>query len=290
MSSLPEISSAPQLNYIASRSQRVANNVGRDYIDAYNQAQMAKYNNEYNYWLWQQQAEYNSPSNQVQRLLDAGLNPNYNSIEGAGNLSSIPSSSGSIAPSIGRNMNQRTSNMISAFNAMLSSVSTGVDTMSKLSDLPPLESLQAYRKTLYGLAKENLKGKELDNFNKMIDGIYNFALYGGDTEPFAVNVPWLTVENGNNPFFVFDSKKSLPYESINRKLRALGLDIDIKDIIKDTKRYYQQNIQPQEGKIAEGRAGAQAFNQVIQKISSGNFSDLSFWQILAAILMVSLSK
>lgn len=206
MSSLPEVSSAPQLNYIASRSQRVANNVGRDYIDAYNQAQMAKYNNEYNYWLWQQQAEYNSPSNQVQRLLDAGLNPNYNSIEGAGNLSSIPSSSGSIAPSIGRNMNQRTSNMISAFNAMLSSVSTGVDTMSKLSDLPPLESLQAYRKTLYGLAKENLKGKELDNFNKMINGIYNFALYGGETEPFALNVPWLTVENGNNPFFVFDPK------------------------------------------------------------------------------------
>ena len=90
MSSLPEVSSAPQLNYIASRSQRVANNVGRDYIDAFNQAQMAKYNNEYNYWLWQQQAEYNSPSNQVQRLLDAGLNPNYNSIEGAGNLSNSP--------------------------------------------------------------------------------------------------------------------------------------------------------------------------------------------------------
>ena len=290
MSSLPEVSSAPQLNYIASRSQRVANNVGRDYIDAYNQAQMAKYNNDYNYWLWQQQAEYNSPSNQVQRLKEAGLNPNYNSIEGAGNLSSIPSSSGSIAPSIGRNMNQRTSNMISAFNAMLSSVSTGVDTMSKLSDLPPLESLQAYRKTLYGLAKENLKGKELDNFNKMIDGIYNFALSGGETEPFAVNVPWLTIENGNNPFFVFDPKQSVTYRSLDRKLQALGLDIDIKQIIKDTKKYYQENIQPFEGQIVEGRAGSQAFNSVIKKISEGNFSDLSFWQILAAILVVSLNK
>lgn len=290
MSSLPEVSSAPQLNYIASRSQRVANNVGRDYIDAFNQAQMAKYNNEYNYWLWQQQAEYNSPSNQVQRLLDAGLNPNYNSIEGAGNLSSIPSSSGSISPSIGRNMNQRTSNLISAFNAMLSSVSTGVDTMSKLSDLPPLESLQAYRKTLYGLAKENLKGKELDNFNKMIDGIYNFALSGGDTQPFAVNVPWLTVDNGNNPFFVFDPKQSVTYRSLDRKLQALGLDIDIKQIIKDTKKYYQENIQPFEGQIVEGRAGSQAFNSVIKKISEGNFSDLSFWEILAAILVVSLNK
>ena len=290
MSSLPEVSSAPQLNYIASRSQRVANNVGRDYIDAYNQAQMAKYNNDYNYWLWQQQAEYNSPSNQVQRLKEAGLNPNYNSIEGAGNLSSIPSSSGSIAPSIGRNMNQRTSNMISAFNAMLSSVSTGVDTMSKLSDLPPLESLQAYRKTLYGLAKENLKGKELDNFNKMIDGIYNFALSGGETEPFAVNVPWLTIENGNNPFFVFDPKQSVTYRSLDRKLQALGLDIDIKQIIKDTKKYYQENIQPFEGKLVEGKSGGQAFNNVIKQIAEGNISDLSFWQILAAILVVTLNK
>lgn len=290
MSSLPEISSAPQLNYIASRSQRVANNVGRDYIDAFNQAQMAKYNNDYNYWLWQQQAEYNSPSNQVQRLLDAGLNPNYNAIEGAGNLSSIPSSSGSIAPSIGRNMNQRTSNLISAFNAMLSSVSTGVDTMSKLSDLPPLQSLEAYRKTLYGIAKENLKGKELDNFNKMINGIYNFALSGGDTEPFAVNVPWLTFENGNNPFFVFDPKQSVTYRSLDKKLQALGLDIDIKQIIKDTKKYYKENIQPYEGEVIQGKAGGQALNNVIKQIAEGNISDLSFWQIMAAVLVVSLNK
>lgn len=288
MSSLPEISSAPQLNYIASRSQRVANNVGRDYIDAYNQAQMAKYNNEYNYWLWRQQAEYNSPSNQVQRLLDAGLNPNYNSIEGAGNLSSIPSSSGSIAPSIGRNMNQRTSNMISAFNAMLSSVSTGVDTMSKLSDLPPLESLQAYRKTLYGLAKENLKGKELDNFNKMINGIYNFALYGGETHPVAVPVPWLP--SPNNPLSLFDPTKSLPFETINQKLRALGIDIDIKDIIKDTKKFYNENIQPLEKEVAEGRSGASSAYRVLKDLSEGNTSNISFWQILAAILTIAVSK
>jgi signal recognition particle GTPase len=36
---------------------------------------MAAYQNEYNYWLWQQQNKYNEPSAQMSRYSDAGLNP-----------------------------------------------------------------------------------------------------------------------------------------------------------------------------------------------------------------------
>lgn len=37
-------------------------------------SRVAQYQNEYNYWMWQQENKYNSPASQVQRYKDAGLN------------------------------------------------------------------------------------------------------------------------------------------------------------------------------------------------------------------------
>lgn len=77
--------------------------------DALNQMAINKYNNDYNYWLWQQQTAYNSPVEQRRRLEEAGLNPNFNSIEGAGNASS-PSPSQA----------KSGSNMLGAYQASIS--------------------------------------------------------------------------------------------------------------------------------------------------------------------------
>ena len=71
----------PELNLVQSKKERKARGVDFDYMDSYNQGEMTRYNNEYNYWLWQQQAEYNSPAQQRARLEAAGLNPNYNSVD-----------------------------------------------------------------------------------------------------------------------------------------------------------------------------------------------------------------
>ena len=168
---LPEVTNVPQPDLALTRGQRIDKGVGQYYVDTYNQLQMAKYNNEYNYWLWKQQMEYNSPSNQVQRLKEAGLNPNFNSIDGTGNASSIPSSSGSISPSVGRNASQAAGNIISVADTIINGFSKGLSTISALSDVPPLAKLPEYRDMLFKIGAENLKGKQLDNYKSLVQSV-----------------------------------------------------------------------------------------------------------------------
>lgn len=40
------------------------------------QAEIAKYQNDFNYWMWQQENEWNLPKNQMNRFTEAGLNKN----------------------------------------------------------------------------------------------------------------------------------------------------------------------------------------------------------------------
>lgn len=126
----------PQLNQVYTPAQRSAAGIGIGYADTYNDAQLAKYNNEYNYWLWQQQMAYNSPSAQVQRLKDAGLNPNYNSIEGAGNVSSIPSSTASFRSHGTADRMSMINSAIGGVQSFVSNIGTLVDSVSKLSNIP----------------------------------------------------------------------------------------------------------------------------------------------------------
>lgn len=52
---------------------------------------LAKYQNAWNYDMWQKQNEYNTPLAQMQRLKDAGLNPNLVYQNGADNTAASPS-------------------------------------------------------------------------------------------------------------------------------------------------------------------------------------------------------
>lgn len=174
------ISAQPSLNVITSKQDRRSAGVGIPYADAYNQSQMAKYNNEYNYWLWQQQQEYNSPSNQRKRLEEAGLNPNYQSID-SGNVGSLPTSSGSIAPSIGSNHQRNVQNALQIANGILDSVSQGIRSMSELSGIP--SDIGAYRRYLSDLGFFNSKAAENKYLSSAIDAVFDSWMKGGLSDP-----------------------------------------------------------------------------------------------------------
>lgn len=305
---LPEVNNMPQPDLALTRGQRIDKGVGQAYVDTYNQLQMARYNNEYNYWLWRQQMEYNSPSNQVQRLKEAGLNPNFNSIDGTGNASSIPSSSGSISPSVGRNASQMTGNMISLASTIIDGFNKGLNAISTLSDTPPLSKLPEYRDILFKLGKENLKGKEYDNYKSLVQSIVDTYLAGGSQIPLQIfdENGNITDEVTNYPFalthpdtaiggVVFEPDKMLArmkaeadYRLTNQRIDNLGVDFDIKKLVEAAKRYYNTEIQPQEAEIAKGRAGMGSLGQIIQKVANGE--RLSFNDILAAILALAALK
>lgn len=136
MAEITQVSASPNMDVVMSPSGRRSAGIGRNYVDAYNEAQIAKYNNDYNYWLWQQQAQYNDPVAQVARLRNAGLNPNFNAIDGTGNLNSIPSSSASMTPSIRSNQLKTAGTMFDGLNEVVGAIGTTLDNMSKLTSLP----------------------------------------------------------------------------------------------------------------------------------------------------------
>ena len=60
----------------------------------YNQ-KLANYQNDYNYWMWQQQNQYNSPKSQMDRFTEAGLSKNLMYGQGdAGNAGDPKSAEG----------------------------------------------------------------------------------------------------------------------------------------------------------------------------------------------------
>ena len=305
---LPEVTNMPQPDLALTRGQRIDKGVGQAYVDTYNQLQMARYNNDYNYWLWKQQMEYNSPSNQVARLKEAGLNPNFNSIDGTGNATSIPSSSGSVTPSVGRNASQMTGNMISLASTIIDGFNKGLSSISTLSDTPPLAKIPEYREMLFKLGKENLRGKEYSNYRSLIESIVDTYLAGGQQLPMTLEDESGNVigEVSNTPFalthpdpgiggVVFEPDKMLArmkaeadYRLTDQRLKNLGLDFDIKGLVKAAKSFYNTEIQPYEAEKAKGLAGTASFGQLINKVANGE--SLSFNEIIAAILALAALK
>lgn len=160
---------APELNLVQSKKERKARGVDFDYMDSYNQGEIVRYNNEYNYWLWQQQAEYNSPAAQRARLEAAGLNPNFNSVD-SGNLGSIPSSSGSITPSVGKNRALRQQMYVDSFNALVKSIGEGVSSVSKLSGIP--NDVPAYRRMLKEYMGNKVGTSQVEYMLKQIEAVF----------------------------------------------------------------------------------------------------------------------
>lgn len=231
----------PELNLVQSKGERKRRGVDFDYMDSYNQGEMVRYNNEYNYWLWQQQADYNSPAQQRARLEAAGLNPNYNSVD-SGNLGSIPSSSGSITPSIGKNRAIRQQMYVDSFNALVKSIGEGVSSVSKLSGIP--NDVPAYRRMLTEYMGNKLGSSQVEYMLKQIE-----AVFKSKTE-LGIDLGWMFGSNqpdGSIKGVLPDWENSPVYKNLGLKNEDLNWLVKLRE-------FDFNNTKPAELKSIQERA------------------------------------
>lgn len=188
LSTAPQVSNYTVTNRSDAKRAGISNgwHVGSQ-MDAYNQAGMAQYNNDYNYWLLQQQLEWNSPVNQRKRLEEAGLNPNYNSIDGTGNFGSLPASSGNMSPIFARDQQQTMANSINAVNSIFQNIGNTLDSLDKYSEMPRLGAMRAYKRALADVALNRANSSRLSLAEQALDvGLKQF-LYGWDEETRSIS-------------------------------------------------------------------------------------------------------
>lgn len=226
--------------------------------DAQNQLNMAKYNNDYNYWLWKQQTEYNSPENQVARLKAAGLNPNFNSIEGAGNASSPAPSSGKLNSNFlgayqasisakAQRLNEVNA-VVSAFNDLVKNVGQGFDMVRTFSQTP--SSISSYRDGLRDLLlwNRNKAGYEA-SIKSVQDRVLGLIAAGDGFNSIYGDNPL------ENPLVKGQlgtlGAQSLSEQIAQEKLDNLVKDGELKDVIKGLRKYELNELKPLEKKQLE---------------------------------------
>lgn len=260
----------PELNLVQSKGERKRRGVDFDYMDSYNQGEMVRYNNEYNYWLWQQQAEYNSPAQQRARLEAAGLNPNYNSVD-SGNLGSIPSSSGSITPSIGKNRALRQQMYVDSFNALVKSIGEGVSSVSKISGIP--DDIPTYRRLLTQYMGHNAQSAE---YNKILKSIE--AVWRSKTE-LGIDLPLLIPGYGKNG----DIWMKDPDWDKSPVFQNLGLKNEDMQWLVKLREYDFNNTKPEELKVIQERARQIGASAGLTEKQSDLFATMSATKIGAML-------
>lgn len=220
--------------------------------DIANAASLAAYNNEYNYWLWQQQADYNSPTNQVARLKAAGLNPNYNSIDGTGNLQSLPSSSARYSSGDNGGVSKLQSLMtgVSLVESLIKSVGGSVNALSDYAAIPKTESIKDTRK-LYGqVLKGTAAGKYVDQLLKSIqlqseEDITGYGVGGYIGRNFSIS-------QSGNPNFRYEAARERVNNLIQQQTK-LSYEMDLiekrgkmQDLLNAAQSYHNDKLQPLE--------------------------------------------
>lgn len=245
-----DTSTAPQLNIPTTSAQRRELGVESAYVDDYIQQLTAQYNNEYNAWLTNQQLEYNSPANQVKRLQEAGLNPNFNSIDGTGNLNSITASNAKLNSNVQSNKIQQTQTALQAVNNFLGIISDGV---KKYSDITGgTMDLGAYKDLTKNILREQYKGQGYKNTISAIDMVFDAYMKGGANNGYTTTdntiVPLSSLElydkNGNPAVLELSPSKSLSGQlqkallelrhsqdlSVNKKTQLTELEKELKGL------------------------------------------------------------
>lgn len=160
---------------ITSRQERRDRGIGAAYVDEYNQMLTNQYNNAYNYWLWQQQMQYDSPSSQMERLLAAGLNPHYQTVS-SGNTQGIPTSKAEVRGNVRQNQLNAISSAVSVATSIASLVTQGITSLTKIASLPA--SIGAYRKLVTQALGNKVQGSELGNLLKRLDAFKEGNILG----------------------------------------------------------------------------------------------------------------
>lgn len=131
--------------------------------------ELAKYQNEWNEYMWNKQNEYNTPKNQMARYLDAGLNPNliYGSgSASSGNSTSVPTSANMhVEPLPVPNLGEAAQQLISNIRA---DRLADADIKAKEADVRNKDSLSQYNDAKR--RNEDLQSflLDLDRINKQI--------------------------------------------------------------------------------------------------------------------------
>lgn len=224
--SAAEAAGAPSTpDFVYKLSDRPSN-VGWFGVDEYNQQLMNQYNNEYNYWLWLKQMEYNSPSEQVKRLKEAGLNPNFNSIEGAGNAGSIPTSQGSVKGNQTQSRLNAIGSGISAATALATGISKGVTALKAIASTP--RAIKAYRGLLTEVLGEKYTRMILDNQLKSMQNKAQGYYYGlGMLEPGMEDSLWLRSQESKVSASEWSSQlleKRLAYQDLLNQMATWDLN------------------------------------------------------------------
>lgn len=196
-------------------------------MDDFNQAVQNQYNNAYNYWLWQKQAEYDSPKNQVARLKEAGLNPNFNSIEGTGNLGSMPSSQGSMPGRIQSNRLNAIGTAVQMATGIAGTVAKGVQAFKTFATTP--SSVKYYRGLLSRMLGERFSGTILDNILKDYRG-----------KQLGVFTGLGTIDGGED-----NIRSSLWYRSLDIQLQMAEKKLQYQNLLNEIKEWEKDSYNPQ---------------------------------------------
>lgn len=234
---IPGAPSAPAI--ITSRASRIDSGIGALYVDDYNANLQNQYNNAYNYWLWQQQMEYNSPKAQVARLREAGLNPNFNSIEGTGNASSIPASQASLPGNIGKNRLNAISTGVSIATALATGISRGVGALKTFATTPL--AIRNYRELLNRVLGTKFTGSLLDNDLKKLE---------------VSGKNWTMGFNGDEQITPFEEtlwgRSQLAQTGLQEQNRILAeKKVKYQGLLNDIKEWEKDNYNPQKLKNLE---------------------------------------
>lgn len=220
---------SPQVPHLVfNREQRLNAGVGILGTDDYNNASMQMYNNAYNYWLWQEQMKYNSPAAQVQRLKEAGLNPNFNSIDGTGNAGSIPTASGGYQSTYGQKHLQAISTGVQVATGLATAVSKGVQALKTFATTP--KAIGFYRGLLTRIMGNRYEGSNIANMLNDLELKATGKLMGIDSFGDSLESDYGHV-NYDAPFWV---KKYGEASFINARAKYQDLLNQVKEWEKDS--------------------------------------------------------
>lgn len=178
---MPETNlSAPSaLDYgIYNKTQRESAGVGTDYRDTYNTAAQNDYQLALQEYLYN---KYQSPAAMARQYEEAGLNRNFAST----NSRDIHSPSNSYRSNVSESEGRRVSNTLATINSVLGLISTGVDTVSQLTNLPKDLAFKEWRNVAAGFDADIASNKAIQELMK---AYYAQSFYGGvKFEPWDVN-------------------------------------------------------------------------------------------------------
>lgn len=224
--------------YGVSADTEATNNTNKEMNDANNQTQIDLWNQqkEYDYTKWKEELEYNTPKNQVQRYQEAGINPAL-ALSNVTTGSATDSAGGQTPPQTTASRNENT------YGEKIAKV----------------QNLALIGKQVSDIAKQQEETRSIAMQNNWINTEKALQVAGqtrdNKLKDAAIANAWQGVSFNRQ---TFDARITQEEEKANLLFRQRlneGLKGDIMELEKDSKDYYNKNIQPQEYSLLSANIG-----------------------------------